>query len=71
MMEHAQEVENNENAVLNMSGAFEIEKLTVCLCEYVGTCVALATLRRSKFEQFSKFEAAMVGWIRYVLLFTL
>ncbi len=29
MMEHAQEVENNENAVLNMSGAFEIEKLTV------------------------------------------
>ena len=31
MMEHAQEVENNENAVLNMSGAFEIEKLTVRL----------------------------------------
>ena len=29
MMEHAQEIENNENAVLNMSGAFEIEKLTV------------------------------------------
>ena len=29
MMEHVQEGQENTN-VLNMSGAFEIEKLTVC-----------------------------------------
>lgn len=50
-MEHAQEIENNENAVLNMSGAFEIEKLTVRLHGVLATHGISGISRKFKFSR--------------------